>query len=327
MLFHQFLQSFDQNILNMTSKEKDSTNTNINSDISFFDTNRSVAVIAMSGFAGALAGLSISRSRNRSALALGHAQAQITNLPIVFAISTATFASIIEYSSILSPTKYLLQFLNSQDILNVPSEISNLKDRFGWDSKSLTTLGDSTIGGAVAGAIFSGGGGMLNKTIENGLQSPADIKNTNTNMMFASAAEKQKALIGRGKVITLASKKIKLTKRVDVKGAPSKVSSKSKAIPSAAPTTRNLGSASLPRPRRISGISTGLALGLAAGVAQITLTKLEEFVKSQSEASSEQGSSQPEWTEEQEDNLDERIKTMSTEEIQREIEVLKTRRA
>jgi len=72
-------------------------------------------------------------------------------------------------------------------------------------------------------------------------------------------------------------------------------------------------------------MSTGLVLGLAAGLAQISLTKLEEYVMTRSESSSEQGSAQPEWTEEQEDELNARIKTMSTEEVHREIEGLKNK--
>jgi len=300
----------------MANQNKD----NGNDETSIFDTYKSAAVIAVSGFAGALAGLSIARSRARS-----HAQAQIANLPIVFAISTATFASIIEYSNILSPTNYILQSLNSQDILDFPIEISNLTERFGWDNRCSTTLGDYAIGGAVAGAIFSGGGGIVNKTIENKFQNPADVKNTNTNMTFSSAAEKQKTLIGKGKVVTLASKKIKRKQNsVDMKGGVPKRVNISKAAPSATPMSKNLGSAALPKPRIMSGLSTGLVLGLAAGVAQISLTKLEEYIRSHSETPGEQDSRQPGWTQEQEDELNARVQTMSTEDIQREIDALKS---
>ena len=105
---------------------------------------------------------------------------------------------------------------------------------------------------------------------------------------------------------------------------------------------------SMPRPRIISGLSTGLMLGLAAGIAQITLTKLEELLQphtnvnaSTSDSLNDNVSSNADvmvmptgdageiqgnvWTVEQEEELDANVKAMSNEEIQREIDALKNR--
>jgi hypothetical protein len=271
--------------------------------------------------------------------------AQFANLPMVFAISTATFASIIEYSSIISPTQYLLNALNSQDILDIPIEIPNLPERFQWDNKCTTTLGDYAIGGATAGAIFSGAirGGTVTSTLENALQTSVEAKGTNTNITFSSASEKQKSLIGKGKVITLASKRNEEQQKLKKKKIGTTISSKVDKSPSilttgatkttttttttaaAKASSSNLDKISLPRPRVVSGLSTGLMLGLAAGMVQIVLSKLEAYFSTQvaNEADGSENQQLKEWTKEQEDELDAKIKTMTTEEIQKEIEILR----
>ena len=91
-------------------------------------------------------------------------------------------------------------------------------------------------------------------------------------------------------------------------------------------------------------------LGLAAGIAQITLTKLEELLQpdtnvnaSTSDSLNGNGSSNADvpvmvmptgdavkiqgnvWTVEQEEELDAKVRAMSNEEIQREIDALKNR--
>lgn len=304
-----------------------------------FERNKSFAVISMSGFAGALAGLSISRSRLRHAMnhTLGTnipAPTQFANLPMVFAISTATFASIIEYSSIISPTQYLLNALNSQDVLDIPIEIPNLPERFQWDNKCTTTLGDYAIGGATAGAIFSGAirGGTVSSTLEKALQTSVEAKGTNTNITFSSSIEKQKSLIGKGKIVTLASKK---NEKKQKKNSSSSLNNKSASVQTTGAnkivtTASNSHMSKTPLPRRprvISGFSTGLMLGVTAGLVQIVLSKLESYFASKEENESDTDASEnhqvEEWTKEQEDELNAKIKTMTTEEIQKEIETLR----
>jgi hypothetical protein len=76
----------------------------------------------------------------------------------------------------------------------------------------------------------------------------------------------------------------------------------------------------------VSGLSTGLMLGLAAGMVQIVLSKLEAYFSTQvanNEADGSQNQQLKEWTKEQEDELDAKIKTMTTEDIQKEIEILR----
>ena len=177
--------------------------------------------------------------------------------------------------------------------------------------------------------------------------------------MFKSGAEKQESLRGRGKVLTLATKKHGINKSKSKTKSRGNVNASSSA---SAPTTKvaadnarqiiNNGrvSMSMPRPRIISGLSTGLMLGLAAGIAQITLTKLEELLQphanvnaSTSDSLNGNVSSNADvpvmvmptgdagkiqgivWTVEQEEELDAKVKAMSSEEIQREIDALKNR--
>lgn len=289
-------------------------------DTSFFETNKSIAVITMSGFAGALAGLSISRSRVRSAMAIGKTYTQVANLPLVFALSTATFASIIEYSSVLSPTNFLVKNFIGTDMLQLPKEIEDFADAAGWNTKCSTTLGDYAIGGAMAGAIFSG---SANRALENRLNNPQEVKKTTVNIVVDSAAEKQKSLIGKGKVITLASKNNK-KKIVPIKSAPTLKNEPAKVKASKIISRTNpLGSNPSPRPRIMGGLTTGLVLGLGAGIVQILISKLEDYASSQSNINVNEGEKQVQWTQEQEEELDAKIKSMSTEEIRQEIEKLR----
>ncbi len=204
-----------------------------------------------------------------------------------------------------------------------------------WDDDCTATLGDYAIGGTIAGALFTGGSsGLVEKTLLSALQSPrADAKNISTNITFASGTDKQKSMIGKGKVVTLANKKI-LKKGMKRKGMIPTVQTTS------GPTVSGpkFGTTPLPRPKIMSGLTTGLLLGLVAGVAQISLTKLEQFLQSQTEVDKEDvddlvfggerkdGSNEkPVWTQKQEEDLDDKIKNMSTEEIQREIDALRKR--
>ena len=314
------------------------------------DTQKSLTIISLTGFAGSLVGLSISRSRTRSALALGSqihgAGAHAANLPIVFAISTATFASIIEYSYMLSPTRVLMSILKDQGLIaststDVDASLDKDQQQW-WDEGCTTTVGDYAIGGAIAGALFTGGSsGIVEKTLSNALQAPqGDVKNMKTNITFSSGTDKQKSMIGRGKVVTLASKKKGRKVKKGVNRIPIMKSTSGKSIPKPNANAKKMGTVPLPRPKIMSGLTTGLLLGLAAGIAQISLTKLEQFLQSQTNVDVDADADTdfvvadgvggnrnktPVWSQQQEEELDTKVNNMSTEEIQREINALKKR--
>ena len=92
------------------SNSNSNSNSNINSNVNSNDGNNSnsnnnkipdplqtIAVVALAGFAGSLCGISIVKRRIHPP--------PPSNLPIILAFSTATFAGIVEFSSLLSPTK------------------------------------------------------------------------------------------------------------------------------------------------------------------------------------------------------------------------------
>jgi hypothetical protein len=147
---------------------------------------QSIAVISIAGFGGALAGTSMSR---RGIATMHHIQLS-NQLPLLWAIGCASFAGIVEFSTLVSPTGFIIASLrengvldsSSSSISNDNSSISNditesrsssatthghdfalrnkdksFQEKFiYWDEKSTNLLGDYAIGGALAGAMFKG---------------------------------------------------------------------------------------------------------------------------------------------------------------------------
>ena len=88
---------------------------------------QSIAVISIAGFGGAIAGLAMSR-RGRGGMGalqslqhapptMHHVQNVSSQLPLLWAMGCATFAGIIEFSTLVSPTNYLLCTLRNQGFL------------------------------------------------------------------------------------------------------------------------------------------------------------------------------------------------------------------
>ena len=146
---------------------------------------QSIAVISIAGFGGALAGTSMSR---RGIPTMHHIQLS-NQLPLLWAIGCASFAGIVEFSTLVSPTGFIIASLRENGVLDSSSSSSSDKSSisnditesrsssattnghdfalrnksksfqerfFYWDEKSTNVLGDYAIGGALAGAMFKG---------------------------------------------------------------------------------------------------------------------------------------------------------------------------
>lgn len=89
--------------------------------------------ITLAGFGGAISGIAISRGGTHTRINPGHRPYADANLPASWAIACVGFVGIIEASRVLSPFSFL-----------------------GLEQRYLTTIGDYTLGGAIAGAAFRG---------------------------------------------------------------------------------------------------------------------------------------------------------------------------
>ena len=258
---------------------------------------KSIAVVALAGFAGSLAGLSISRSRPTT-----------KNLPQIWSISCATFAGIIECSKIMSPTKLIVGALVGNDILN--NSIGTFLHEMPWKwSESYTQiLGDYTIGGMIAGAIFKGG------QIESMLPASENITPSSKGNYDSSAAasEQQKKVIGKGRIVTLAQKNRgdNSVLRVALERDPNRV-------------IRSSYTHHIPKAGIMTGLLPGMMLGILAGGLQILITEAERFIEEHDTSSAYEHVETPKLTKEQEDAIEQKVQNMSISEIEREIVELK----
>ncbi len=287
-----------------------------NSD-SNYDPLKSVAVVSLAGFAGSLCGVSLARSRINAS----------PNLPTILAFSTATFAGIVEFSAVVSPTQILVRALKEHFDLDLTVELPENK-YFQWDQKCTETLGDYVIGGAFAGAIFQGG--QINpsavKVVKSATEGGDDKKSITHTVM--SGNEKQKKARGKGKVVTLASKKIKNKKanssamNAAVKKGVKETFKAVDAIPHAAKSRRGI----------MLGLIPGLTLGFIAGLAQIGIAKASDYFEAMEgdihhNDESNNDDDNFSLTQEQEDEIEAKVKSMTMEEIQQEIDALKAKLA
>ncbi len=204
---------------------------------------QSLAVVAIAGFGGAVAGLSMSR---RGTPTIHHVQLS-NQLPWLWSIGCATFAGVIEFSTLVSPSRLVIGALRENDLIPKPkvkesSEHSNNNDAHEeqankssalllkekilyWDDNSTATLGDYALGGAFAGAMFKGSQIRPTNTANGSSSSFPLVSEINTTTTTSSSSPssssppsnqggnnlhgsiQQKRAIGRGKVVTLANKK------------------------------------------------------------------------------------------------------------------------
>jgi len=359
----------------------------------------SLARITLAGLGGALAGLSVAKRRGTFGAStdaiLGRRAGDVARieealrssspslrLPTTWAVGCVTFAGIVEFSSLVSPTALLLDGLREMGVLggsaddddgcgwmasvagritgggvgsdSVGSErdvslpsTGDSKILF-WDEKSTQTLGDFALGGAIAGAIFKGnsiGTSLPNSDVATGSGSRGGaasykMASSMVNKNIPSTGNyKQKQTIGRGRVITLATKNASRLKR------DAKVSS------SLLQASGNIGGRILknvsgsgmvppilkPRTGIMVGLLPGLALGLVAGLVQILLNRLDATVTDMklSQLKEEEGNGEDKVEQNtvstknkiDEEAFETRVKQMTTAEIQREIDALKSRAA
>jgi hypothetical protein len=89
---------------------------------------QSIAVISIAGFGGALAGLSMSRRVVTQILPTMHNLQLLSNqLPWLWNISCASFAGIVEFSTLVSPTKFVIETLRDSYGGMMPLSLNLLK--------------------------------------------------------------------------------------------------------------------------------------------------------------------------------------------------------
>ena len=327
---------------------------------------QSLAVITIAGFGGAIAGLSISR-RGMIPPTMHHVQLS-NQLPWLWALGCATFAGVIEFSTLISPTRLMLSTLREYDFIpkldsaittttsdnsiSSPSSSlsSSLQERIlHWDDNSTAILGDYVLGGAFAGAMFKGSQIRPNTTTTtnntNTTTSPSSssssLSTTTNNTNISEGSIKQKRAIGRGKVITLATKN----------QYKQQYPKKSKLIPTTTNTTTTtqrvikqgtetlLKHGSTNKASLISGLGPGIALGLFAGLLQIGIGRLNMIMEEYNDESNEQqqqdvvgfenehimkqNEKENHASNQKIDDLTRQVKGMTTDEILQEIERLK----
>jgi len=109
--------------------------------------------IALAGFGGFLAGLSISRRGNNVASIASYSGRSLNNtikheLPILFASSCSTFALIIEAVRSISP----VSFVTGMSPIDRSTLPVSLNDKH---INMLTSISDYTLGGTLGGGLFS----------------------------------------------------------------------------------------------------------------------------------------------------------------------------
>mmetsp|Transcript_4526 Transcript_4526/g.6634 ORF Transcript_4526/g.6634 Transcript_4526/m.6634 type:complete len:424 (-) Transcript_4526:201-1472(-) len=178
---------------------------------------KSIAVMCISGFGGAMAGMSVSRNAHIHAHAL---RSSSSSLPMIWAIGCASFAGIVEFSTLVSPTAFLLRSIRGVGIggaegaEKAETEEENRIRRFlYWDDEATSVLGDYAMGGALAGSLFKG-----SQLRASGAADAAGTATSATPATAASSLEQQR-VIGRGKVVTLTNKDSYYERRKQMKNS------------------------------------------------------------------------------------------------------------
>lgn len=273
----------------------------------FFSVMESSMRITLAGFGGALAGLSFSRRRGPVGAAAAAAARAVgrrapprrrgasvaakpyvdTDLPTTWAVACLSFAGIVEFSRIVSPTSLLMETaermaassagddggssLPNSSTAGGTTETSadnNNASLGSWDARrSAQTVGDYALGGALAGGVFQG----------------SNIR--------TSAGRRLEAM---GRTSSGAS------------------SPKKGGLGMKPPTV-------MPKRGVVSGMIPGLALGVAAGLAQVGIERLQYLTREmeESELASEV---------EVEDEMLKEVKSLSSAELQRQVEELLAQR-
>jgi len=297
--------------------------------------SESMTRICLAGFGGALAGLSISRRRGSFGAAtptiLGTRRRGLLDdassireemswgaLPMTWAVGCASFAGVLEASRYLEPTGMILSWFQQEKGLVMKCETDGsragekeAKGFFHWDEASTKTLGDYSIAGAIAGAIFQGSRiqstPSSNKTAQDSLGKSVAVKDSGQTKVPKGTAI-QRRMIGKGKVIRLSKPSASGTAGPNIQSA------------------MNLSPGKIPvKTGILSGLGPGLALGILAGACQILLHRLDKLTAHQQKEI--EGTQEHEKEDEQiEKEIAEKmelVNNMSIVEIEQEIEKLK----
>jgi len=324
--------------------------------------------ISLAGFGGALAGISIAK-RHTSLLRKSTLSSTVessiqleqyqSNLPMVWAIGCSAFAGVLEISSLVSPTSYLLLLYQAQfgdSDASIPS--SSLVDPkvskatinttrtlpltpmnyLYWNDDATTTVGNYTFGGAVAGAIFQGNRILTAATKQS--KTSNHSSSTSSSLGDRSKLHQQRSI--KGKVITLKNKpsaksiaKATTTNRMEMTH-PTSSNVQKTTSPSSTKITKSPPFSSLfPMKKGIrTGFLPGLTLGFIAGWIQLLIHRVneweEDLVIQEQIMMQEQKNEEKDGAVEGEDDtvdMEEQIvrevKSMSTSEIREEIDRLR----
>lgn len=325
--------------------------------------------ISLAGFGGALAGISIAK-RHTSLLSKSTLSSTVessiqleqyqSNLPMVWAIGCSAFAGVLEISSLVSPTSYLLllyqaQFGNSD--ASFPSSSSSVDPKVSkatinttltlpltpmnylyWNDDATTTVGDYTFGGAVAGAIFQGNRILTAATKQS--KNSNHSSSTSSSLGDRSKLHQQRAI--KGKVITSKNKpsaksiaKATTTNRMEMTHPKSSNVQKT-ASPSSTKITKSPPfSSPFPMKKGIrTGFLPGLTLGFIAGWIQLLIHRVNEWeedlviqeqimMQEQKNEEKDRAVEGEDDTADMEEQIAREVKSMSTSEIREEIDRLR----
>jgi hypothetical protein len=294
--------------------------------------SESLLRISLAGLGGALVGLSFKRHSRRHNLFSSSFSSPYENAPYTFAIRFTAFAGILEFHRLLSPTQRLLSWLYHTSppslattithVSDIPLQTPQLQDNKPKDvvyrswipSKAAITIFDYTMGGFVAGAIFS----RLPHTNPPPIQSavPKAIHNE-------AILAKQKKLMGKGRRLTLPSSHNTppIISTLPVSTTPS-------VIVSMEGSTHVIKNSFHFRQAIVRGALPGLVLGFMAGLLQYSLDELvlsiQEMEKDEKKKEMLLHSDAINKVQGIEESIN--VKDMTIDELKRAIEILKSRK-
>ena len=262
--------------------------------------SESLLRISLAGLGGALVGLSFRHSRRHNPFPSTTAFAY-DNAPYTFAIRFTAFVGILEFHRLLSPSNMIKSFVD-QRMLTLPHVPTPTKD-IQPDDVRFNTILDYSMGGAVAGAIFSR---IPMKNYETSVVSVQPVIEQHEKTRI-----KQKRLIGKGRILTLPSKSSIMT--VPITTPTSFISNEGLHKVNSFRFTQAM----------MRGAVPGLVLGCMAGLLQYALDELLVSVQKMEEQQRAFTQSQ-DVSHETDKDID--VKSMTIDELKREIELLKGHR-
>jgi len=305
--------------------------------------------ISLAAVGGALVGLSFRHSRRRlypfssSSTIQTSSYLPYENAPYTFAIRFTAFVGILEFHRLLSPTQIILSWyyhprsdVSSSTVHNIPAvthdssvdrELQNQQhDDKGstshtssWMnlSKASIMILDYTIGGFVAGGIFS----RFPNIATHQSASPPQSSNTSKKLKDHETIKlKQKKLIGKGRLLVLPSPKPTLITPISIPtSTPTSVSTEGYTPPLKVKHAFHF------RQAILRGALPGLALGFLAGLLQYSLDELLLSIQEIEEERQTLDLSHAQSIEDEDIHAD--VKSMTTDELKREIQILRNRKS